>query len=172
MIKLRTELNLERDMGILVSNNLSWQDQVHSAVSKACRIWGLIKIAFKNIDCKAFKQVYSWMIRSYQEYGVYVWKTYLFKRINKAESVQIRVTKMVYKIFTMDYDDRLRFFKLNFLQNRKISASLIQVFLGILKRYNLFAVLFTHLIVKDRGAIVFNLKGTWLKNLLQDIIFC
>ena len=27
------ESNLERDLGILVSNNLSWEDQVNSAVS-------------------------------------------------------------------------------------------------------------------------------------------
>ena len=32
-----TESNLERDLGILVSNNLSWEDQVNSAVSKASR---------------------------------------------------------------------------------------------------------------------------------------
>ena len=35
------ESNLERDLGILVSNNLSWEDQVNAAVSKASRISGL-----------------------------------------------------------------------------------------------------------------------------------
>ena len=36
--KLLTEPNLERDLGILVSNSLSLEDQVNSAVSKASLI--------------------------------------------------------------------------------------------------------------------------------------
>ena len=37
-----TDSNLERDLGILISNNLSWEDQVNSAVSKASHSLGLI----------------------------------------------------------------------------------------------------------------------------------
>ena len=58
------ESNLERDLGILVSNNLSWENQVNTAVSKASLSVGLIKSTFKSIDCKTFKLVYSSMIRS------------------------------------------------------------------------------------------------------------
>ena len=108
-----TMSNLERDLGILVSHNLSWENQVNSAVFKASRSLDLIKSTFKNIDCKTFKIVYSSMIRSNLEYGVNVWNPYLKKSINKMEGVQRRATKMVKKICKMDYVDRLRFLKLN-----------------------------------------------------------
>ena len=97
-----TESNLERDMGILVSNNLSWEYQVKSAGSKASRSLGLIKITFKKIDCKTFRIVYSSIIRSNLEYGVNVWNQYHKKSINKMESVQRRATKVVNKICKMD----------------------------------------------------------------------
>ena len=61
-----TESNSERDFGILVSNNLSWEVQINSAVSKASRSLGLQKSTLKNID-----------------YGVNVWSPCLKKRINK-----------------------------------------------------------------------------------------
>ena len=82
------------------------------------------------------------MIRSYLEYRVNVWNPYLKKSINKMEGVQRRATKMVKKICKMDYVDRLRFLKLNFLEDRRIRGGLIQVFklLGLLNRYNLFPV--------------------------------
>ena len=77
------ESNLERNLGILLSNNLSLEDQVNTAVSKAIRSVGLIKSNFKNINCKTFKLVYSSMIRSNLDYGVNAWNLYLKTSNNK-----------------------------------------------------------------------------------------
>ena len=68
------------------------------------------------------------MIRSNLEYGVNVWNPYLKKSINKMEGVQRRARKMVKKICKMDYVDRLRFLKLNSMEDRRIRGGLIQVF--------------------------------------------
>ena len=43
------------------------------------------------------------------------------------EGVQRRATKMVKQICKMDYTNRLRFLKLNSLENRRIRGGLIQV---------------------------------------------
>ena len=40
--KLLSESNLERDLGILASKNISWEDKVNSAVSKTSCSLGLI----------------------------------------------------------------------------------------------------------------------------------
>ena len=68
------------------------------------------------------------MIRSNLEYGVNVWNPHLKKSINKMESVQRRATKMVKKIFKLDYTGRLKFLKLTSLEDRRIRGGLIQVF--------------------------------------------
>ena len=73
-----TESNLEYDLGILVSINLSWEYQVNSAVSKASRSLGLIKSTFKKNWLKSFQN------------SVYFndWNPYLKKSINKMEGVR------------------------------------------------------------------------------------
>ena len=68
-----SDSNFKRDLGIQVSNNLSWQDKVSLAVSKVSRSLGLIKSTFKNIDLKTFKLLYSSMLRFNLKYGVNVW---------------------------------------------------------------------------------------------------
>ena len=79
-----TESNLERDLGILVSNNLSWEDQVNSAVSKASRSLGLIKITFKKIHCSLFKFSGEFNLRRIRGGLIQV-----FKIVRSIEQVQL-----------------------------------------------------------------------------------
>ena len=77
-----TESNIERDSGIMISNNLSWEDHINSAVFKATQSLALIKNTFKNIDYKTFKLIYSSMVSYNLDYGVNVWNTHFKKSIN------------------------------------------------------------------------------------------
>ena len=47
------------------------------------------------------------------------------KSINKMESVQRRATKMIYKICKKDYTERLKFFKLPSLEDRRVCGGFI-----------------------------------------------
>jgi hypothetical protein len=49
---------IERDLGVLISNDLEWDQQVISATSKANRKLGLIKHAFKYLDTITLKLLY------------------------------------------------------------------------------------------------------------------
>ena len=43
----------ERDLGIMVSEELSWEVQIDSIVKKANRILGMLKRTFYSFTCKA-----------------------------------------------------------------------------------------------------------------------
>ena len=61
------ESEIERDLGILISNDLKWADQVNYAVSKANRSISILKGTFTNLNVRSFKQLYGALIRPHLE---------------------------------------------------------------------------------------------------------
>ena len=99
-----TEFN---DLGLTVSNNLSWKRHIAQIVSKANRLLGFIKrtLGFRApVKSKLF--LYNSLIRSTLSYASVLWKP------DKAdmlllEGVQRRATKYILNDYTSDYKTRM-----------------------------------------------------------------
>jgi serine acetyltransferase len=54
---------IERDLGVIISNDLEWSQHVISATNKANRQLGIIKHAFTYLDIDTLKLLYKSMVR-------------------------------------------------------------------------------------------------------------
>ena len=115
----------EKDLGVLIDNELKFSSHIKGIVAKANRMIGLIKISFENIDEDMFTNLYNTLIRPLIEYCVQAWSPYTQKDIIRLENVQRRATKLVSKLRNKEYEDRLRDLKLIKLEDRRIRGDMI-----------------------------------------------
>ena len=115
----------ERDLGVLIDNNLKFTRHIKGIVAKANRMIGLIRISFENIDENMFTNLYNTLIRPLIEYCVQAWSPYTQKDIILLENVQRRATKLVGKLRNKEYEERLKDLKLTKLQDRRIRGDMI-----------------------------------------------
>ena len=108
------ESRIEWDIGIMISNELKWTDQVNHSVLNANRLISIIKSVFTNLDMRSFKHLYGALIRPHLEYAVEILSPYLRKDISKLENLQSRVTKMVKRIKNLSYSERIKILGLHF----------------------------------------------------------
>ena len=118
----------EKDLGILIDNNLRFEEHISSKVHKANAIVGLIRRTFNFLDCKLFKQLYTTFVRPHLEYGQAVWSPFLKKQVDMVENVQIRATKLVDGLQNLEYSERLKILDLPTLVYRRARGDMIEVF--------------------------------------------
>jgi gas vesicle protein len=116
----------ERDLGIQVSSNLKYNDQISIATSKANKMLGTLKRTFITRDKIIWKKLYTTYVRPHLEFAVGAWNPYLKKDINLIEKVQHRATKVSPAIQNLSYEQRLNTLKLTTLETRRIRGDLIQ----------------------------------------------
>ena len=85
----------EKDLGVIVDMNLSFEEHMSSKISKANVIMGLIRRTFSYLDPITFRKLYISFVRPHLEYAQPVWSPHLRKHIKMLETVQIRATKLV-----------------------------------------------------------------------------
>ena len=82
-----SETIAEKDLGILIDNELKLSKHIRSKVSQANRLIGLIKISFESLDDDIFTNLYNTLIRPLLEYCMQVWSPHLRKDIELLENV-------------------------------------------------------------------------------------
>jgi hypothetical protein len=127
-IQVLSETTVERDLGVIVSNDLKWNKQCSVAASKANRILGQIKNSFSYLDQVTFKFLYTALVRPHLEYAVSMWSPYTKTDIKIIEKVQRRATKLVKSIKGKSYEERLKALNLQNLEDRRLRGDLIQMF--------------------------------------------
>ena len=115
----------EKDLGVLIDNDLKFSRHVRGIVARANRMIGLMKISFENFDKDMFGPIYNTLIRPLLEYCVHAWSPYLVKDIQLLENVQRRATKLVREVRNMEYEDRLKELKIPKLIDRRIRGDMI-----------------------------------------------
>ena len=118
----------ERDLGIQVSSNLKYADQVSKASSKANSVLGMLKRTFVSRNKEIWKKLYTTYIRPHLEFAVSAWNPYLKKDIALLEKVQHRATKISPAIKNLNYESRLKSLGLTTLKERRVRGDLIQKF--------------------------------------------
>ena len=120
------ETTVEKDLGIMISNDLKVSEQCGRAAKKAMRILGMIGRTFKSLDDASLKTLYCSFVRPHLEYSVQAWSPYLVKDIATLEKVQRRAMKMVPKLRKLPYEERLEKLNLYPLEQRRLRGDLIE----------------------------------------------
>lgn len=122
------KINSERDLGVLVSQDLRPREQCISARNKANRILGFISRTVTNRTPEVILKLYLALVRPHLDYAVQFWSPYFRMDINRLEAIQRRMTKMISGIRNLDYKDRLERLQLHSLERRRLRGDLIEVF--------------------------------------------
>ena len=119
------QIEEQRDLGVLVDNELKFHKQTAAAVKKANAVLGLVKKSFALLDDRTLPLLYKSLVRPHLEYGNVVWGPFFKGDILAIEKVQRRATKMVPRIKDWTYEERLRALNLPSLSHRRRRGDMI-----------------------------------------------
>ena len=90
-----------RDLGIIVSHNLTWSNHFKVICSKAYSALALIRRTFSNHSAVSTKkQLYLSLVHSQFSYCSQIWRPHLACDIKRLEQVQRRATKSIIPVVT------------------------------------------------------------------------
>jgi hypothetical protein len=90
-----SETKLERDLGVMISNDLKWSSNSNRAAAKANSMLGQLKRTMIHWDNFTLKRLYTTFVRPHLEYANSACCPYRQKDIKAIEVVQRRATKLV-----------------------------------------------------------------------------
>ena len=102
--------NLFKDLGVLLSGDLSRSAHINMIVTKAYKMLGLIRRCFSHTASVPVRRLlYTSLVRSHliKFYCSVIWRPYLRRDIIVLEKLQRRVTKFILNDYTSDYKTRL-----------------------------------------------------------------
>ena len=101
-------VELHRDLGVLLSSDLSWSAHISHISAKAYKMLGLIRRTFSStVSVSVRKLLYLTLVRSHMLYCSVVWRPYMRKHTILLERVQRRATKFILNDYHSDYKTRL-----------------------------------------------------------------
>jgi hypothetical protein len=121
------ETKLVKDLGIYISPDLNWDEQVIRVCAKSTAIAKKIYKCFQYKSNDIIKKLYVSTIRPKLEYANTVWKPTSVKHTKMIEMVQKRCTKLG-MLSDLSYNNRLSLLNLTKLNIRRVRGELIQVF--------------------------------------------
>ena len=98
----------EKDLGILIDSELTFEGHISKQVNKANSILGVIKRSFNDLSPSAFCTLYTTFVRPHLEYAQSVWQPRLRRSVKIIEGVQRRATKLITQYRNLPYGERLR----------------------------------------------------------------
>ncbi|XP_065681547.1 uncharacterized protein LOC136095197 [Hydra vulgaris] len=93
--------DIERDLGIFLSNDLKWNQHIQVATRRANMILGLLKKTFRSRDIRLWGKLYTTYVRPHLEFAVPVWCPYLKSDIKEIEKIQHKATKIPHDITSL-----------------------------------------------------------------------
>ena len=127
-------VNEEKDLGVIISSNFSWDQQVDALLNKASSRLGLLKRTMHFVKCqKQRRAFYLAVVRSQFEHCVQVWRPSSETQNKKLERIQRRAVKWIlseegHSYNDMEYLMRLRDLDLLPLKERFITSDLLLFF--------------------------------------------
>lgn len=106
----------ERDLGVSVSSDLTWNNQGYEQAARSNKLLGYIqRNARFTINTPERCTPYVGLVRPHINYATPVWATHSIELISKLESIQRRATKFILRLSfstSIDYRTRLQSLKL------------------------------------------------------------
>ena len=122
----------EKDLGVLTSGTLLWNDQIESCISKANQMLCWISRNLISREKSLMLRVYKTLIRPHLEYCVQLWNPAVehgnWFLILRMKSVQRRFKRMIEEVGLLPYSERLQILQLTTLAERRSRGDLIEVY--------------------------------------------
>ena len=97
-----------KDLGIILSVDLSWDKHYKTITSRAYKLLGLIRRTLSSChSTTTMTRLYVSLVRSQLFYCTQVWRPHLMRDILNIEQVQRRATKYILNDYTSSYKTRL-----------------------------------------------------------------
>ena len=119
---------VERDLGVLMSDDMKVSSQCQHAYLKANRVLGLIRRNIVNKTPDILVRLYKSLVRPHLEYCVSSWSPHYVKDKALLEKIQHRFTRILPTLRKLTYEERLQRLGLWSLEERRNRADLIEVF--------------------------------------------
>ncbi|KAF2368251.1 Reverse transcriptase domain [Trinorchestia longiramus] len=116
----------QRDLDVIVTENLKHDKQVEKSVENASRILGFIARNFEYKSKNIILPLYKALVRPHLKYAVQLWSPTLQKDINKMEKIQRKATKMIPELHNLSYERRLQRFQLISLEQRRLRGQILR----------------------------------------------
>ena len=101
-------MDSHKDLGIILSEDLSWGKHYKSITARAYKVLGLIRRTFlPSHSTSTMVKLYISLVRSQLFYCTQIWRPHLMKEILSIERVQRRATKYILNDYTSCYKTRL-----------------------------------------------------------------
>ena len=118
----------EKDLGIIIDTDLTFDVHVSEKIKKANNMLGLIRRSFSCLNADILLPLYKAFVRHLVEYGAPVWSGRLKRsQIRAIEKIQIRATEMIEGMSYIDYGERLKLLHLPTLAYRRARGEIIEV---------------------------------------------
>jgi hypothetical protein len=119
----------EKDIGVLVDDQLNYSQHIQQKINKENRIMDLIRRTFTYLNEHNFRYLFQALVRPHLEYTAAVWSPYKQHGIDSIENVQRRATKQIPSLKDMAYPDRPnRKLKMPTLKYRHLRGDMIETF--------------------------------------------
>ena len=128
-------IEVERDIGVLISNNLRPSKQCAEAARKANVVLGQIIRSFNYRDRRTVLRLYKQYVRVHLEFSVPAWSPWSVADIECLEKVQKRAVNMVSGLTTGGYEEKLKALGIQSLADRRVRFDMIETF-KILKGFS------------------------------------
>ena len=127
----------EKDLGVLIDDELKFHKQTAAATKKANGVLGLLKKSFTLLDKMTLPLLYKSLVRPHLEYGNVVWGPHYAEDIKSIEKIQRRATKLVPELKHLTYEERLRELQLPSLKHRRRRGDMIYAYKLITGQMNI-----------------------------------
>jgi len=101
-------LTQEKDLGVVISNDLKVSQQCQQAYNRASRILGLLHRTIQYKNTGILLRFYKSLVRPHVEYCISAWSPYYKKDKILIEKIQRRFTRMIRQVFRIGTVDVLR----------------------------------------------------------------
>ena len=118
----------EKDLGVYVDTELTFEKHIETVVNQANRMLGLIRRSYTYLDSQSLLKLYTSLVRPTLEYANAAWTPILRRDQILLENVQRRATKLIPELRDRDYEDRLRILKLPSLYYRRARGDMIEAY--------------------------------------------
>ena len=118
----------EKDLGVTIDENLSFDEHISNKVKIANAIVGQIRRSFSFLDGGTFCRLFTALVRPHLEYAQSVWSPHLARHTKMIENVQIRATKLIDGMSDIEYEERLKILKLPTLRYRRERGDMIEIY--------------------------------------------
>ena len=122
------ETEAEKDLGVIIDNQLSFKSHIASVTAKANKVVGIIRRSFNNLTEDLFVQLFKSLVRPILEYGHSVWNPNLKHLSQEVERVQRRATGLLGSLKNLDYSERLQKLELPSLEHRRKRGDMIDTY--------------------------------------------